>query len=152
MRSYRIMGDGLPPKPTKIIGVHLNYRARAEQRGRVPAVPSYFMKPVSSLSGDGAPLIRPRGTELLVFEGEIAAIVGRRTRNVTPEQGAASIGWYAPANDIGLHDLRWADNGSNLLSKGQDGFTPVGAPAPAGELDAGRLVLRTRVNGELEQQ
>ena len=61
--------DGLTP--TKVVGVHLNYRSRAEQRGRVPAEPSYFLKPPSSIS-DGGPVIRPQGAELLAFEGEIA--------------------------------------------------------------------------------
>src|SRR3954471_4457412 len=108
-----------PPAPTKIIAVHLNYRSRAEQRGRVPEVPSYFMKPLSSLARDGDAVVRPRGVELLAFEGEVAAIVGRRARNVSPEDGAGYIGWYAPANDVGAYDLRWADAGSNLFSKGQ---------------------------------
>jgi 2-keto-4-pentenoate hydratase/2-oxohepta-3-ene-1,7-dioic acid hydratase in catechol pathway len=39
--------------PTKVIGVHLNYPSRAAQRGRVPAHPSYFMKPPSSISDGG---------------------------------------------------------------------------------------------------
>ena len=72
--------------------------------------------------------MRPRGTQLLGVEGEIAAIIGRRARRVTPEQGADHVGWYAPASDVGLLDMRWADRGSNLFSKGQDGFTPIGTP------------------------
>lgn len=146
------MSTAQPPRPTKIIGVHLNYRSRAEQRGRTPQVPSYFMKPVSSISVDGAPLVRPRGTELLVFEGEIAVIIGKPTRGVTPERGAESIGWYAPANDVGLYDMRWADNGSNLLSKGHDGFTPIGTAVQAGEINGSALRLRTSVNGETVQE
>jgi len=141
-----------PPAPTKIVAVHLNYRSRAEQRGRVPAAPSYFLKPPSSLAGDGDPIVRPRGTELLTFEGEIAAIVGTRARHVSLERGAGHIGWYAPANDVGLYDLRWADRGSNLLAKGQDGFTPVGEPVPAAEVDPAALTIRTLVNGEVVQE
>ena len=114
-------------------------------------MPSYFLKPPSSLSGDGTPVVRPRGCELLNYEGEVAAIIGTRARNVTPEEGVAAIGWYAPANDFGVYDLRWADRGSNLMAKGQDSFTPLGPPAPAAELDPGNLVLRTRVNGEVVQ-
>src|ERR1700738_3842166 len=110
------MISGTPPPPTKIIAVHLNYRARAAERGRIPDVPSYSLKPPSSVARDGDPVARPRGTELLTFEGEIAAIIGRRTRHVTPENGLSRIGWYAPANDLGVYDLRWADRGSNLLS------------------------------------
>ena len=52
-------------RPSKIIAVHLNYASRAAQRGRTPDVPSYFLKPPSSLVGDGDPVTRPRGCELL---------------------------------------------------------------------------------------
>src|SRR5271167_3901749 len=101
-----------PPPPTTIIAVHVNYRSRAEQRGNFPLTPSYFLKPVSSLSAGGAPIVRPRGTELLTFEGEVALIIGRTARHVRPEQGFEYVGWLAPANDVGLYDLRWADGGS----------------------------------------
>jgi 2-keto-4-pentenoate hydratase/2-oxohepta-3-ene-1,7-dioic acid hydratase in catechol pathway len=56
----------------KVVAVHLNYRSRAEERGRTPATPSYFLKPASSLSADGDPIVRPAGCELLCYEGEIA--------------------------------------------------------------------------------
>jgi 2-keto-4-pentenoate hydratase/2-oxohepta-3-ene-1,7-dioic acid hydratase in catechol pathway/regulator of RNase E activity RraA len=140
------------PLPTKIVAVHVNFRSRAEQRGSVPAVPSYFLKPPSSLASDGDAIVRPRGAELLTFEGEIAAIVGRQARHVSPERGAEHIGWYAPANDFGLYDLRWADRGSNLLSKGQDGFTPMGRAVPADTVELEALILRTLVNGEVAQE
>src|SRR5215510_14431043 len=143
----------MPPPPTKIIAVHLNYRSRAEQRGRVPTVPSYFLKPPSSLARDGDVVVRPRGTELLAFEGEVAVVIGTRARQVSPDDGAGHIGWFAPAKDIGLYDLRWADRGSNLMAKGQDGFTPLGPRlVPATSLDLGTLILRTRVNGEVVQE
>lgn len=138
--------------PSKVIAVHLNYRSRAEQRGRLPQTPSYFLKPPSSLAGDGDCIVRPRGTELLGFEGEIAVVIRKRTRGASPERAAESIGWYAAANDVGVHDLRWADMGSNLLSKGHDGFTPVGPSLiPADEVDPASLAVTTRVNGELRQ-
>ena len=140
------------PPPTKIIAVHVNYRSRAQQRGQSPQVPSYFMKPVSSLGRSGDPVVRPRGTQLLGIEGEIAAIIGRRARRVAPEDGLAHVGWFAPANDVGLFDMRWADRGSNLFSKGQDGFTPIGPAVAADLVDPHDLTLRTRVNGELVQE
>ena len=96
--------------------------------------------------------MRPRGTELLTFEGEIAAIVSRRARRVAPEDGLAHIGWFAPANDIGLYDMRWADRGSNLMAKGHDGFTPIGEPVAAADIDIEALRLRTLVNGEVQQE
>jgi 5-oxopent-3-ene-1,2,5-tricarboxylate decarboxylase / 2-hydroxyhepta-2,4-diene-1,7-dioate isomerase len=140
----------LPP-PSKVIAVHVNYRSRAEQRGTVPSVPSYFLKPPSSISSGGA-VTRPQGAELLVFEGEIALFIGSRAREVTPEQARAHIAFYAPANDFGVHDFRWADRGSNLFAKGQDGFTPIGPAIAADGVDPSSLQLVTTVNGEVRQE
>jgi len=140
-------------RPSKIVAVHINYRGRAEQRGRFPANPSYFFKPPSTVSRDGATVVRPRGCELLVLEGEVAVVIGTRARNVTPDEGAAHIGWITAANDFGVYDFRWIDRGSNVLAKGQDGFTPMGPRlVPAGEVDLGNLTLRTRLNGEVVQE
>jgi 5-oxopent-3-ene-1,2,5-tricarboxylate decarboxylase/2-hydroxyhepta-2,4-diene-1,7-dioate isomerase len=136
--------------PSKVIAVHLNYHSRAAQRGRVPTEPSYFLKPTSSLSG-GGDVVRPQGTELLAFEGEIAVIIGSRARNVTREHAVDHIAFYAPANDFGVHDFRWADRGSNVLAKGQDGFTPIGPTMRAEDVDPTTLHLTTRVNGEVRQ-
>ncbi len=140
--------DGLTPG--KVIGVHLNYHSRAAQRGRVPTEPSYFLKPTTSLSA-GGDVVRPRGTELLAFEAEIAVIIGARARNVTPEEAGHHIGFYAPANDFGLHDFRWADRGSNVMAKGQDGFSPIGPAMAAQGVDPTTLHITSTVNGMLRQ-
>jgi 5-oxopent-3-ene-1,2,5-tricarboxylate decarboxylase / 2-hydroxyhepta-2,4-diene-1,7-dioate isomerase len=136
--------------PGKVVGVHVNYGSRAAQRGRNPTEPSYFVKPTSALSG-GGDVVRPLGTELLTFEAEIAVIIGVRARNVTPEEAGRHIGWYAPANDFGLHDFRWADRGSNVMAKGQDGFSPVGPAMAAADVDPATLHLTGLVNGEVRQ-
>ena len=139
--------------PGKIIAVHLNYPSRIAQRGRVPAQPSYFLKPASSLAPSGATVERPAGTELLAFEGEIALVIGTPARWVSPEQGWSHVAAITAANDLGIYDLRAADKGSNLRNKGGDGFTPIGpaAIATAGiGPDAWRV--RTWVNGELVQE
>jgi 5-oxopent-3-ene-1,2,5-tricarboxylate decarboxylase / 2-hydroxyhepta-2,4-diene-1,7-dioate isomerase len=136
--------------PGKVIGVHVNYHSRAAQRGRVPTEPSYFVKPTTALSG-GGDVVRPPGTELLTFEAEIAVIIGVVARNVTPEEAGGYIGWYAPANDFGLHDFRWADRGSNVMAKGQDGFSPVGPAMLAADVDPATLHLTGLVNGEARQ-
>jgi 2-keto-4-pentenoate hydratase/2-oxohepta-3-ene-1,7-dioic acid hydratase in catechol pathway/regulator of RNase E activity RraA len=140
------------PTPSKIIAVHVNYPTRAAERGRVPEVPSYFFKPVSSLARNGDPILRPPGTESLTIEGEIALIIGTRGRHLTPERAAAHIGWCCAANDVGLADMRWADRGSNVFSKGQDGFTPLGAPVAVNGFPLEHITIRTRVNGLIEQE
>ncbi|WP_308467996.1 fumarylacetoacetate hydrolase family protein [Rathayibacter soli] len=144
--------SGNERRPGKIIAVHLNYRSRAEQRGRTPAQPSYFLKPATSVAASGGTLERPAGTELLAFEGEIALIIGRTTRRVSPGEGWAAVSGVTAANDFGVYDFRVADKGSNLRSKGGDGFTPLGPVViPAEGIDPAALRVRTWVNGELVQ-
>lgn len=136
--------------PGKIVAVHLNYRSRAQERGRTPATPSYFLKPPSSLSWSGRPVVRPPGCDLLAFEGEIALVIGSRAHRVSPEQALDHVAGYAAANDFGVYDLKHADLGSNLRAKGQDGYTPIG-PVLLTDVDPDRLRLRTYVNGTLVQ-
>ena len=139
-------------RPGKIIAVHLNYPSRVAQRGRTPAHPSYFLKPTSSLAASGDAIERPAGTELLAFEGEVALIIGRTVRRVTPEEGWAAVSGVTAANDWGVYDLRTVDKGSNLRNKGGDGFTPLGpAVIPADTIDPSAVRVRTWLNGALVQ-
>ncbi len=138
--------------PGKVIAVHLNYPSRAAQRGRTPQQPGYFLKPTTSLSASGTPIERPAGCELLAFEGEIALIIGKEARRVSPEEGWSHVSGVTAANDFGVYDLKYADKGSNLRSKGGDGFTPIGPSVlPANLIDPNALHIRTWVNGELVQ-
>ncbi|MBT2500412.1 fumarylacetoacetate hydrolase family protein [Agromyces sp. ISL-38] len=144
--------DGIAT-PGKIIAVHLNYPSRAAQRGRTPSTPSYFLKPASSLAPTGGTLERPVGTELLAFEGEIALVIGEPARRVSPADGWSHVASVTAANDFGIYDLRAADKGSNVRSKGGDGFTPLGpALIPAASVDPAGLRVRTWVNGALVQE
>jgi 5-oxopent-3-ene-1,2,5-tricarboxylate decarboxylase/2-hydroxyhepta-2,4-diene-1,7-dioate isomerase len=145
--------DGTIARPGKIIGVHINYPSRAAQRGRTPAYPSYFFKPATSVSASGTPIERPAGTELLAFEGEIAIIIGRAARRVELEDAWSVVSGITAANDFGVHDLRLSDKGSNVRSKGGDGYTPLGPTViPATGIDPAALRIRTWVNGELVQE
>ena len=116
-------------EPGKIIATHLTYRSRAVEyrMARLPAQPSYFMKPPSSLSAHRATVVRPAGCRFLNYEGEVAVVIGRRCRGRERRRGAATTSrGYTVANDWGVHDFRHADRGSMLRVKGQDGFCPLG--------------------------
>lgn len=150
----RLQGDDAPPplRPSKLIGVHLNYRSRAAERGRTPAHPSYFFKPPSTLAATDGAVARPPGCELLAFEGEVALVIGTRALRVPPAEAFAHVGWVTAANDLGVHDLRWPDAGSHVRAKGVDGFTPIGPALLPGEgLDWRSLRLQAWVNGEVRQ-
>jgi len=137
----------------KVIAVHLAYQSRADQRGRTPAKPSYFLKASSSLSRSGSDIERPAGCELLAYEGEIALVIGTAARRVSPAEAWSYVGQVTASNDLGVYDLKYADKGSNVRSKSGDGFTPFGPGLiPASDLDPAGLRVRTWVNGELVQE
>ena len=144
-----------PAEPGKIIATHLAYRSRCVEykMARPPEVPSYFLKPPSTLSAHRAPVARPRGCRFLNYEGEIAVVIGRRCSNVSLEEALSYVGGYTVANDWGVHDFRHADRGSMLRVKGQDGFCPLGPVlVDAADVNPEDLTLRTFVNGEQVQQ
>jgi 5-oxopent-3-ene-1,2,5-tricarboxylate decarboxylase / 2-hydroxyhepta-2,4-diene-1,7-dioate isomerase len=152
-QTERMVGHPLAgQRPSKIIAVHLSYRSRAMERGRLPLWPSYFLKPPSTLAADGDPVLRPPWCELLAFEGEVALVIGTRACRVSPADAWEHVRWITAANDFGVYDLRHADSGSNLRSKGIDGFTPLGPGLlDARAVDPERVCLRTWVNGVLAQ-
>lgn len=141
-----------PLDPRTIIAVHLSFTSRAEQRGRTPAHPSYFLKPAHSVAASGGTVERPAGTELLAFEGEIALVIGEPARWVSEADAWNHVGYITAANDLGLYDLRANDAGSNLRSKGREGYTPLGPELiDARDVDPAGIRVRTWVNGQLRQ-
>lgn len=140
-----------PVEPTKILACHLNYRSRVDEfMTKLPPAPTYFHKPTTSLNAHGGSVVRPERCEYLNFEGEIAIVIGRTCRNVSPEQATAYIAGYTIANDFGLHDFRDTDAGSMLRVKGSDTLSPVG-PGLIDDWDYRDKAIRTLVNGEVAQ-
>ena len=160
--GWLVAGDGrrvraeeavhLPPcEPTKIICVHLNYRSRVEEFGaKLGPAPTYFHKPVSSLNAHGGAVVRPERCRYLNYEGEIAIVIGKPTRNVSIQEAYDRIAGYTIANDFGLHDFRDTDAGSMLRVKGSDTLCPLG-PGIVDDWDPRGKRIRTYVNGELRQ-
>jgi 5-oxopent-3-ene-1,2,5-tricarboxylate decarboxylase / 2-hydroxyhepta-2,4-diene-1,7-dioate isomerase len=145
----------LPPcTPTKIICVHLSYSSRGIESRNTPQptpTPTYFMKPVTALNSHGGEIVRPDDCLYLNYEGEFAVVIGKTTRNVTPEEAWDCIAGFTPALDMGLHDFRDTDAGSMLRVKGSDGFCPVG-PGLVSGVDIRRQTLRTYRNGRIVQE
>jgi 5-oxopent-3-ene-1,2,5-tricarboxylate decarboxylase/2-hydroxyhepta-2,4-diene-1,7-dioate isomerase len=142
----------LPPVvPSKIVCVHLNYSSRVqEMMTRLPPAPTYFHKPVSALNAHGSAVVRPLGCKWLNYEGEIAIVIGRTARNISPEQVGDYIRGYTIGNDYGLHDFRDTDSGSMLRVKGADTLCPIG-PGLIEGWDFRHKQIRTLVNGEVKQ-
>jgi 2-keto-4-pentenoate hydratase/2-oxohepta-3-ene-1,7-dioic acid hydratase in catechol pathway len=146
--------DLLPPvTPSKIICVGRNYREHVQELGNeIPAEPLLFFKPPSSLERPGGVVVLPAVSERVDFEGELALVIGRRIRNLKPDDDWRDVlRGFTLANDISARDLQKKD-GQWARAKGFDTFCPVG-PLVSDELDldAG-VTIETRVNGELRQQ
>ncbi|MFI0480608.1 fumarylacetoacetate hydrolase family protein [Actinomadura sp. 9N215] len=142
----------LPPcEPSKVVAVHLNHRSRVEEfQTKLPPAPTFFHKPISALNAHGGAVVRPERCKYLNYEGEIAIVIGRTARNVTPKEAGDYIAGYTVANDYGLHDFRDTDAGSMLRVKGSDTLCPLGPGLVTGWDFHGKY-LRTYVNGELVQ-
>ena len=141
-----------PVEPTKIIATHLTYRSRVEEFGTaLPAAPTYFQKPTTSLNSHQGAVVRPEGCKYLNYEGEIAIVIGAPTRNVPPAEALDYVAGFTVANDFGLHDFRDTDAGSMLRVKGSDTLCPVG-PGVVTDWDFRGKEIRTLVNGVVCQE
>ena len=142
----------LPPvTPSKIVCVHLNYSSRVEEMmTTLPPAPTYFHKPVSALNAHESAVVRPAGCKWLNYEGEIAIVIGRTARNISPQEAGDYIRGYTIGNDYGLHDFRDTDAGSMLRVKGADTLCPLGPGIVEGWDFRGKQI-RTLVNGEVRQ-
>lgn len=142
----------LPPVvPSKVIAVHLNHLSRvAEFQIQLTPAPTYFHKPTSALNSHKGAIVRPEGCKWLNYEGEVAIVIGKTTRNIAPHQAGEYIAGYTVANDYGLHDFRDTDAGSMLRVKGSDTLCPLG-PGLVTDWDFHGKYLRTYVNGQVVQ-
>ena len=143
-----------PCEPGKIICPHLTYTSRGIESRNKPQptpTPTYFMKPITAINAHGGQIVKPDDCQYLNYEGEFAAIIGKETKDVTPEEAWDHIAGFAPALDMGLHDFRDTDSGSMLRVKGADGMCPIG-PGIVSGIDPRQQTLRTYRNGELVQE
>ena len=140
------------PRPSKIVCVGRNYVAHAKELGNeVPERPLIFLKPPSSLVGDGEAIVLPRASERVEFEGEIALVIGRRGRDVAVGEAWDYVAGIAPLNDVTARDLQKTD-GQWTRAKGFDTFCPMGAMVPLVGIDRDALEVVTRVNGQERQR
>jgi 5-carboxymethyl-2-hydroxymuconate isomerase len=142
-----------PIRPGKVIGIGLNYRDHAAETGKpLPELPLLFAKLPSAVTGPAGPVLHPDWTEELDYEGELAVVIGRRTRAVAPADALAAVFGYAVMDDVSARD-RQRSEPQWVRAKGGDGFAPFGPwITTADEVpDPQALRIRTWVNGALRQ-
>lgn len=147
----------LPPikNPTKILCVGLNYVDHSTETGfEPPKYPTIFARFSSSLLGHQAPIIRPKVSKKLDFEGELAVVIGKAGKNISKDNALDHVFGYSIFNDASLRDYQIK---SPQWTMGKN-FDSTGAFGPClvtkDELPAGckGLKLETRLNGEIMQQ
>ena len=118
----------LPPcLPTKIIAVGLNYGAHAaEMKKELPEEPMLFMKPSTAVIAHGDEIEYPAHmSERVDYEGELAVVMGKKTRMVEPRDALGHVFGYTCVNDVTARDLQ-AKDVQFTRGKGFDTFAPLG--------------------------
>jgi 2-keto-4-pentenoate hydratase/2-oxohepta-3-ene-1,7-dioic acid hydratase in catechol pathway len=140
-----------PILPSKVVAVGKNYLDHVQEMGdeKAPEAPVLFLKPSTSVIGDGDYIRLPPDTNNVHHEVELAAVIGRPARDVAEADALSHVFGYTIANDVSARDqqasdVQWA------RAKGHDSFCPLG-PWIETVLDASDVQLTAHVNGERRQ-
>ena len=140
----------VPIQPSKIIAVGLNYSEHAREAGKeLPKEPLIWLKATTSLIPDGTKIEIPFPTHRTDFEAELAIVIGRRMRNVTPAAAARYIFGYTAAQDITDRTIQNSES-QFARCKSFDTFTPLG-PYIETKIDPHDLSIQLFQNGQLRQ-
>ncbi|MHC1593131.1 MAG: fumarylacetoacetate hydrolase family protein [Methermicoccaceae archaeon] len=141
----------LPPcKPTKLVGVGLNYYDHAKEMDmESPLEPILFLKPPSAMIAHEEKIVYPKETSELNYEAELAIVIGKRCRNIEKSQCSEVVMGYTCVNDITARDLQKRD-GQWTRAKSFDTFAPLGPFIQPIE-GIPELKVRCRVNGKTVQ-
>jgi len=141
-----------PCEPSKILAVGLNYGSHLGDRQR-PEKPGIFYKPVTALLDPEEKIIIPRDATNVHYEGELVIVIGKKAKDVPQERALESMFGVTCGNDVS--EREWQGGAQKDLqwwrAKGCDTFAPLG-PAVVTGLDCGKLMLETRLNGEVVQR
>ncbi len=141
-------------RPPKFLAIGLNYADHVAESGiEKPKHPVFFNKQSTCVTGPYDPIHSPRASQALDYEGELAFVIGRRSRHVPKERAHEVIAGYLVCNDVSTRDWQFRAQ-TMTLGKSFDTHGPLGpwivTPDEVG--DPHSLGLRTWVNGELRQE
>jgi 2-keto-4-pentenoate hydratase/2-oxohepta-3-ene-1,7-dioic acid hydratase in catechol pathway len=156
--AHDLAGDAVPAgvrllapvRPSKIVGVGLNYRDHARETNMaVPSEPVIFLKPSTAVIGPGDAISLPRGVGRVDYEAELGVVIGRQARGVSRARALDYVLGYTCVNDVTARDqqargVHWSH------CKGYDTFAPIG-PSVAVGLDPAQVAVEAWVNGQRRQ-
>ena len=142
------------PSPPKIICIGLNYADHSKESGfAVQTYPTVFSRFASSLIGHGAPIIRPKASHQLDYEGEVVAVIGTGGRNIAKASALDHVIGYSIFNDGSIRDYQFKSPqwtvGKNF--DGTGAFGPCFVTADDLPPGAKGLKIETRLNGTVLQ-
>jgi 2-keto-4-pentenoate hydratase/2-oxohepta-3-ene-1,7-dioic acid hydratase in catechol pathway len=146
-----------PILPLDILAIGLNYSAHAKEgKKETPPVPLLFQKAGNSLNHPGDPILVPRNSEKVDYEGELAVVIGRTAKDVTKERALEHVFGYTCANDVTARDWQQEKHlGGGQFTRGKsfDTFCPLGPwIITADEIPDPRVCkIRTLINGTVMQ-
>lgn len=140
-------------KPPKFFGVALNYADHIKETGlEQPSYPTVFNKQSTCVIGHGQAIHRPRVSEKLDYEGELAIVIGKKCRHVPKQHAMEVIAGYTICNDVSIRD--WQSRSHTwTLGKSFDTHGPIGPWIVTTEdiKNPHNLDIKTWVNQELRQ-
>jgi len=140
-----------PCTPSKIVALGLNYHSHASEFNLpVPDAPLIFLKPSTAVIGPEDSIVYPASSDRVDYEGELAVVIKKPIWCVSTENAPDYILGYTCFNDVTARDLQ-ERNGQWTRAKGFDTFAAVG-PCIETELDPGKVVVETLLNGERRQR
>jgi len=150
LESCRLLA---PVSPPNILAIGLNYRLHAQEGGHpFPKEPIVFSKTTTSLAGNGSAIVLPKMAPGEVdYEGELALVIRKTARNITPEKAFEYLLGSTCANDVSARDCQMRLDRQWTRGKSFDTFCPVG-PWIETDVDPDNLLLETRVNGQVVQK
>ena len=140
-----------PVKPSKVVGIGLNYQAVAKAKGvEFPPEPILFLKPPSSIIGPADQIVLPDMVKQPAFEVELAIVIGKQAKNVTEADALDYCLGYTLANDLTAKD-HMAKGQPWTKGKSFDTFTPVGPYIVTG-IDPDNTEITCLINGSEKQR
>jgi 2-keto-4-pentenoate hydratase/2-oxohepta-3-ene-1,7-dioic acid hydratase in catechol pathway len=144
------------PQPEKIICIGVNYpdrNAEYKDGSDAPKYPSMFMRTPRSFVGHEAPLVRPRASPQLDYEGEVVLVIGKAGRHIQESAALDHVAAVTLCNEGTIRD--WVRHAKFNVTQGKN-FDCTGSLGPwlvpyANEAQIADIRLTTRVNGELRQ-
>ncbi len=160
VNNYETTGDRIalkevklvaPTMPSKVVCVGKNYAEHAaEMGGEAPTEPLIFLKPNSSIIGQGDAIEIPPHSNQIELEVELAVVIGEICKNVRAEDALSKVWGFTVANDVTARDLQ-ASDGQWARSKAFDTFCPLG-PWIETEFFPEDQVIESRIDGEVKQR